>query len=111
MSNKRLLAIFLVLVAVISTTFITYPRAPETTSVEAALYLENAPTLNIVVSASSAQAALQAVESLGGQAMGPAGEDGELAATLPASQLDALAIYPGIRTIRTNPMIATAAER
>jgi hypothetical protein len=103
-----MLLTFLVLGAVIGITFMTHPRTPETTNVDAALYLKDAPTLNIVVTATTQDAAVRAVESLGGQALGTAGTDGMLAATLPAGQLDALAIHPGIRSIRANNMVTSA---
>jgi hypothetical protein len=74
---------------------------PEMTTIEAGLYSQKADTVAIIVTATDVKIAARAVKSLGGQVTAEMGESGSLAATLPAVQLDALAIQDGIYSIES----------
>ncbi len=76
--------------------------------VEPILYSTAAESLSVVVTAGSSQAAARAVEQVGGRVTSDLWLIGAVAATIPAGQLQALAAYPGIRSIVNNKGVKTA---
>ena len=75
----------------------------EAVSVDAGLFSQASETLSIVVTADSSTSAARAVEKIGGQVTQFFDSEDAVAAIIPASQLDALVIFPDVRSITGNP--------
>jgi hypothetical protein len=76
--------------------------AGETVIIEGSLFLQETQTLSVLVTGVDASTAASVVEELGGQVVSDMSSANTVAATIPADQIDALAIHPAIRAIRSN---------
>ncbi len=82
--------------------------APDTAYVSCPLRSPQAPSLSVIVTAASAQAAARAVTAVGGSVTGDLWLIDAVAATVPAERLRALAAWPGIRSIAANRGVKAA---
>ncbi|MCB0154165.1 MAG: S8 family serine peptidase, partial [Anaerolineae bacterium] len=80
----------------------------QTTYVEPTLWSAEAETLAVIVTAADADSAAEAVEALGGQVDSKLWLIDAVAATVPASQLEALAAWDGIVSVVDNKAVKTA---
>ena len=76
--------------------------------VEADLFLQEAETLSVIVTAADSAAAAQAVESVGGQVTSDLWRIDAVAANIPALQLDALVASPEVHSIAGNKSVESA---
>jgi hypothetical protein len=77
----------------------SFAAGPETVHIDGSLFLQQAETISVIVTAADATSAVQAVEAVGGQVTGDPPKAQAVAASIPANKLDALAIHPQVRSI------------
>ncbi len=73
--------------------------SPEIVHIDGSLYLQTGEIISVVVTAADAATAVRAVEAVGGQVSGAPSMAQAVAASIPADQIDALAMQPQVRSI------------
>lgn len=93
----------IIIASIIAAVFLTgMGSEPTMVTIDAELYSQGSETLSVVVTANSAATATRAVERIGGQVSANLDAAGAVAATIPADQLDVLAMDPDVRAIASN---------
>jgi hypothetical protein len=77
----------------------SFASSPETVHIDGSLFLQQAETMSVIVTAADATSAVRAVEAVGGQVTGDPPTAQAVAASIPANKLDALAIHPQVHSI------------
>ena len=84
--------------------------AREAVYIEPALFSPETDVMSVIVTAGGSAAATRAVEHVGGRVTSALWLIDAVAAAIPTAQLDALAAYPGVRSIVNNKPVRAAVE-
>jgi hypothetical protein len=102
--KTRFALLFALFITVAVTAGAVSPRSvanPEITSVDGRLFEDPSPSLTVKVTANSAETAVRAVEAIGGDVVSSSEQGTAVFAVIPAAQLDALIVHPGVRAVES----------